>query len=634
MAFPNDPYDLGFWPPNHIPGVFTFASLPVVSNLTVGIDAFTSDMGPCVWNGTAWNPLRALSAPAQLAQKAPPLTVSGAPTIVTNASAFGSSQFFKALPNFKAPPNPAFNIEISNASIVPLSGGSPGNYTVLAGDCPTGTGPTFFGVSFNHSGNQLDIVKFQSGMPMVLWVDDVYIGYFHQPLRSNTATAGGAGTITLDAGASATDGFYIGYTVVQGAQKGQITAYVGATKVATVNAGTFSAAAFTLVEDANGYALLSGAISYVNLQWSTVATRKIDLMQADFQGVNIGPNDSLSPAFTMGASRLLVIGDSNFTIVSGPHQYTPPSWSSFGRLGGYQIYMDGEAGTGLVYDSGAGRFNYQDRIAPPAESWWLNLIQATGGTFTVSVTYAGSTKTTGTIAFNAGFATVQTAIQGLTNLPPNTVAVALANSLAQLGYLILLRNVPGAVLTVNTSLVTGSFPPGLPSLSGWKGVVSPRVPVDGSGNPLPFILLVQGSSNDSVGNGVTTPQIQAAALYIAQQVVSRFPTAICIFTGIYWISTLAGTGVIAAGDLALNAAINAGAQLLNPINGKVPFIDTYDAGLGGNSWIFGSGTIAAPSANKNDILISTTTSGHKTGEGQRYSDSRLMQKIKALLGAI
>lgn len=60
-----------------------------------------------------------------------------------------------------------------------------------------------------------------------------------QPVRSGTAQAGGASTITLDAGASATNDLYKGYSVqiVSGTGAGQarlIRGYVGSTKVATV----------------------------------------------------------------------------------------------------------------------------------------------------------------------------------------------------------------------------------------------------------------------------------------------------------------------------------------------------------------------------------------------------------------
>lgn len=61
-----------------------------------------------------------------------------------------------------------------------------------------------------------------------------------QSIRSNTAQAGGASTITLDAGASAVDSFYNGTAILTtgGTGAGQfrtIISYVGATKVATVD---------------------------------------------------------------------------------------------------------------------------------------------------------------------------------------------------------------------------------------------------------------------------------------------------------------------------------------------------------------------------------------------------------------
>lgn len=62
-----------------------------------------------------------------------------------------------------------------------------------------------------------------------------------QTIRSNTAAAGGATSITLDAGASAVDSYYVNDLIVLtgGTGAGQarfITAYVGATQVATVAA--------------------------------------------------------------------------------------------------------------------------------------------------------------------------------------------------------------------------------------------------------------------------------------------------------------------------------------------------------------------------------------------------------------
>lgn len=83
-------------------------------------------------------------------------------------------------------------------------------------------------------------------------------------IRTNTAQAGGATTITLDAGASATNSFYNNTLILttSGTGAGQarfITAYVGATKVATVaawvtnpdNTTTFSILPFDAVAGAS-----------------------------------------------------------------------------------------------------------------------------------------------------------------------------------------------------------------------------------------------------------------------------------------------------------------------------------------------------------------------------------------------
>lgn len=82
-------------------------------------------------------------------------------------------------------------------------------------------------------------------------------------IRTGTAAAGGASTITLDAGASAVDSVYIGnqVAIVSGTGIGQtrmITGYVGATKVATVGA------AWTTNPDATSVFVLIPSRSHVS----------------------------------------------------------------------------------------------------------------------------------------------------------------------------------------------------------------------------------------------------------------------------------------------------------------------------------------------------------------------------------
>jgi hypothetical protein len=87
--------------------------------------------------------------------------------------------------------------------------------------------------------------------------------------RQNTAQAGAATTITLDAGASAVDDYYNGLEIhiISGTGAGQanaITDYVGSTKVATV-------AAWTTQPDATSvFRILTANIPADTLQWSNL----------------------------------------------------------------------------------------------------------------------------------------------------------------------------------------------------------------------------------------------------------------------------------------------------------------------------------------------------------------------------
>ncbi|HLX53424.1 MAG TPA: hypothetical protein VKR58_05770 [Aquella sp.] len=97
-------------------------------------------------------------------------------------------------------------------------------------------------------------------------------------IRTGTAQAGSANTITLDAGASATNNFYIGSTVRvrsnTGALQGErtITGYVGATKIATIDWNWITNPDSTSVFDiwyADNAALTSSLIMGANVtQWN------------------------------------------------------------------------------------------------------------------------------------------------------------------------------------------------------------------------------------------------------------------------------------------------------------------------------------------------------------------------------
>jgi hypothetical protein len=95
-------------------------------------------------------------------------------------------------------------------------------------------------------------------------VDALYASTVH---RINTAQAGAAGSITLDASASAVDDFYNGLFIVifSGTGAGQvrpITDYVGATKVATI-APNWS----TTPDNTSSFSLVTNAVVPWNAAW-------------------------------------------------------------------------------------------------------------------------------------------------------------------------------------------------------------------------------------------------------------------------------------------------------------------------------------------------------------------------------
>ena len=161
----------------------------------------------------------------------------------------------------------------------------------------------------------------------------------------------------------------------------------------------------------------------------------------------------------------------------------------------------------------------------------------------------------------------------------------------------------------------------------YLGDVAENVPVDSSGKALPFYLLVSGSGNDTSD---TDAEVQAAATYVAQQIVARFPTASAIFIGVLG-DCNANSNLIGPTDVSRNAAISAGAALLPMINGKVPFVDTYAAGVGQPKIINGLGTVADPQAGTNSNLKSIVLAGHPTGAGAQFLANWLAPQVKSIV---
>lgn len=107
-----------------------------------------------------------------------------------------------------------------------------------------------------------------------------------QSIRSNTAQAGGASTITLDASASAVDDFYNGASILTtgGTGAGQfriITDYVGATKVTTVDA-----AWATNPDNTTTFAIFPAAESASDIAAAVLAAAASAPIAADMKLIN------------------------------------------------------------------------------------------------------------------------------------------------------------------------------------------------------------------------------------------------------------------------------------------------------------------------------------------------------------
>lgn len=249
---------------------------------------------------------------------------------------------------------------------------------------------------------------------------------------------------------------------------------------------------------------------------------------------------------------------------------------------------------------------------------------ATGGTYKISVTLNGVTSTSAALPYNASQASVESALNSLANVAAVSGYFYVARGDFATPRIYIGHGITGATIALSTALTGGT----ISVLGNYTGDVAPNVPRDTTGKALPFYLLVAGSGNDSA---YTNAQLQAAATYVAQQTVQRFPTAKTIFTGVIGDCAATSSGVIGAADISRNAAIAAAAALLTPVGGKTPFVDTYANGLGGHKIIYGLGTVADPQANTNSNLKSITIPSHPTGPGSQFISNWLVTQVKALL---
>jgi hypothetical protein len=496
--------------------------------------------------------------------------------------------------------------------------------------------------TFLHTGMTLDVMQYGFSENVMVYINDTFFARYGLALVTGVAQSGGASTITLASSSSAVSGYYNQYYVRIAGGTGvlnevkQVTSYDGTTFIATVDSAWTTppdgTTQYVIQEGTQPFVLdgSTGSIKYLHFTWGTAAARKITIEQGIFAGVS--SDGTIAPAQLLATTPLIAIGDSFWEGDAGPTN-VPNLVDTFAAALNWQTINLGQGNSGFV-GTAIQRLNFQDRIAPPAEAWRVSLAATApggtiGGTFTISVTFGGAT--TPTAALNPGSGTlqsdIQTALNALTNLPAGGNTFAVARGDLSTPLIIVGHGIAGATLSVDTSQLTGGA---ISVLGFYLGDVAENVPKDSGGNALPFYLLVSGSGNDTAPIA-TDAQVQTAATYVATQIGARFPTAKAIFVGVVG-DFGANTSLIGATDISRNNAIKAGAASLPPINGKVPFIDTYAAGLGAPKIVNGLGTVANPQPGTNSNFKSITLPGHPTGAGSVFLANTLATMVTSLIG--
>jgi hypothetical protein len=568
-----------------------------------------------------------------IAPPAPPLDLT--PTVTSNSTATAGLVTQEAFLTNGSKRNPAYSFYGVAPALVSQLGPAYPRYNMVSADLSnsdTSSAGTIY-ATFYHTGKTLDIIQYGFADNVTLYVNDTFTARYGGAPATGTAQGGSASGITLASTSSAVPGYYNEYYVRIAGGTGvlnevrQVTSYSGSTFVATVSSPWTKAPDSTtqyVIQDGTQSFVLdgnTGSIRYLHFTWQQSGQRKITIEQGIFAGA--ASDGTIAPAPPASTTPVLVIGDTFWEGGAGPTN-VPRLVDTFAQGMGWQPTNLGQGGTGYINRSQASsRLNFQDRIAPPKESWRV-MSTATGGTYMISVTLNGVTSTTAALPYNASQASVAAALDALTNVAAVSGYFYVARGDFATPRIYVGHGITGATIALTTALTGGT----MSVLGNYTGDVAPNVPVDTTGKALPFYLLVAGSGNDAA---YTDAQVKAAATYVAQQIVLRFPTAKAIFTGLIGDCAATSTGVISANDVSRNAAIAAGAALLPPIGGKAPFINTYANGLGGYKIIYGLGTVASPTAGTNSNLKSITVPSQPTGPGSQFISNWLVTQVKALL---
>lgn len=575
----------------------------------------------------------AASAPSTPPAPPPPPPLDITPTVTFDANATSGLTTNYAYLTGSSAVNPAFTFSGAAPSLITQLGPSvPRLNMVSAADSNADTfamGTVY--TTFYHTGTMLDIMQYGFSDNVIVYINDTFVARYGLALISGTAQGGAANTITLAASSSTISGYYNQFYVRIAGGTGslneakQVTGYDGTTFIATVDSAWTTppdaTTQYVIQEGTQPFVLdgATGSVKYLHFRWNVSGQRKITIEQGIFAGVS--SDGTIAAAPVAATTPFMGVGDSFWEGDAAPNN-VPNMVDIFAAAMNWQTINLGDGGTGFI-GTIAGRLNFQDRLAPPAESWRVSLT-ASGGTFTLSVLLNSVTSTTPPLAFNSSQTAVQSALNALANVASAGGTFSVARGDVSTPLILVGHGIAGATLSVDSSQLTGGS---ISVMGSYLGDVAENVPTDPAGAAQPFYLVVSGSGNDAP---YTDAQVQTAASYVAQQIVARFPTASTIFVGVLG-DCNANTNLISATDVSRNAALAAAAALLPMINGKVPFVDTYAAGVGQPKIINGVGTVADPAPGTNSNLKSIVLAGHPTGAGAQFLANWLAPKVQAIV---
>jgi hypothetical protein len=454
-----------------------------------------------------------------------------------------------------------------------------------------------------------------------LMVDNVEVYRCGDTIRTGTAQAGTANTITLDTGSSTVNSQYATRWVrITGGtgvgQSKQIGSYVGSTRVATI-LGTWTTppdatSTFDIARGRrdNTYA----GQAYTMLDWQgerRIRRYRLEAGNTTIMGVYVGAADTVAPAQPTAGMPAFIEGDS-FAAGTGADGVLSLAYTLCARMG-WDIQNYSIGGTGVLNGSSVG-LNVQDRTLPPVNAWWIGGGRgSTAGTFTVA---QGALSVV--VPYNATVAAVQA-------LFDTAAAGAWFIAGDSAGNFYALGQGSNAAVTTPMTIDATAQTGGRPFIQQYLGDIAPNVPMDPQGGLVPFNLVLMTGHNDTVNTSAayTLPVQLAAYTSLLTAWNRRWPQARIWVVGNMYVPGGSMLSDVTDTNAQILAATTAALPL---IKGTVPFIDTVTV-----PWFTGTGAVGSQTGVGNSDICTELDRVHPTVHGHAVYGYRISQNLIQIL---